>query len=247
MKFIDSHIHLQDYKQKCATDIIDSAQIAGAQKFICVAVVENDWEKIALWAEKYPEFIIPAFGLHPWYLTQTKTGWEKRLEQFLTRFPQALVGETGLDRVRMPDKEPQFEIFQKHISMAKQYCRPILIHAVKAAEWLDECWKSLPQKFVLHSFNGHSELMKKALKFGGYISFSASILLGNKDDVIKSVPAERLLIETDGPYQAKEKGLESNPINIPEQIKQLAAVRMENADVLAQQIYQNSLEFIKPW
>lgn len=248
MKFIDTHIHLQDYKQKCATDIIASAKGSEAEKLVCAAIIEDDWGLVASLAEEYPDFIVPAFGLHPWYSDKVDDGWERRLAGFLTRFPQALVGETGLDRIRFREKEPQFQIFQIHVALAKEYCRPLLIHAVKAAEWLDECWKSLPQKFVMHSFNGRYELLQKALKAGGYVSFSASIFANvDREKIISSVSPDRLLVETDGPYQAPKRGTESEPASIPEQIEKIASVRGEDPMELAEQILKNSLEFIKPW
>lgn len=248
MEFIDTHIHLQDYKQKCATDIIKAAEKAGLKKLVCAAVLEADWQRIAALAEQYPETVVPAFGLHPWYLQDISNDWQVHLEQMLRVFPQALVGETGLDRLRQSDKQPQFDIFQTHIALAKRYCRPLLVHAVKAAEWLDECWKILPQKFVMHSFNGRMDLQQKAIRVGGYISFSASIFKNrDKEQLIRAVPVNRLLVETDGPYQAPEKGSESNPDFIPRLIETIAEIRGEEKDFLAQEIYQNSLEFIKPW
>lgn len=248
MKFIDTHIHLQDYKQKCATDIIASAKASGAEKLVCAAIVEKDWENIASLAEEYPGFVVPAFGLHPWYSDKAGKGWKERLAGFLTRFPQALVGETGLDRIHYREKEPQFQIFQIHVALAKEYGRPLLIHAVKAAEWLDECWKNLPQKFVMHSFNGRYELLQKALKAGGYVSFSASIFANaDKERIISSVPLDRLLLETDGPYQSAEKNIESEPASIPGQIEKIALIRGEKPMKLAERILKNSLEFIKPW
>lgn len=248
MEFIDTHIHLQDYKQKCATDIIKAAEETGLKKLVCAAVLESDWKKIAAFAADYPKMIVPAFGLHPWYLHDISAGWQTRLEQMLVTFPAALVGETGLDRLRNPDKQPQFDIFLTHISLAKKYCRPLLVHSVKAAEWLDECWKILPQKFVMHSFNGRMDLLQKAVKAGGYISFSASILKNrDKEQLIRAVPAGKLLVETDGPYQSAEKDRESSPDFIPRLIEAIAEIREEKSTALAQKMYQNSLEFIKPW
>lgn len=248
MKFIDTHIHLQDYKQKCATDIIALAKASGAEKLVCAAIVEEDWKAIASLSEKNSGFVVPAFGLHPWHLGRANKDWEQRLESILSRFPAALVGETGLDRVRFREKEPQFQTFQTHVALAKKYCRPLLIHAVKASEWLEGCWNSLPQKFVMHSFNGRLELMQKALNAGGFISFSASIFANtDKERIISSVPADRILVETDGPYQAAEKGVESEPDSILEQIKKIARIRGEEPVKQAEQILKNSLEFIKPW
>ena len=63
MQFIDTHIHLQDYKQKCATDIIEEMSKFGVQKLLCVSATEEDWEKVAILAQNNPQKIIPAFGL----------------------------------------------------------------------------------------------------------------------------------------------------------------------------------------
>ena len=249
MDFIDSHIHLQDYKQNCATDIIASALKAGAKRLVCASVLANDWDKVAAFYHKYPDIIVPAFGLHPWYLDKQEGEWEERLEQKLKDFPQALVGESGIDAFRHKEKEPQLTTFKKHIALAKKYNRPLIIHAVKASEWLNECWNIMPQKFVLHSFNARLDLLNKSLSRGGYISFSASILRNrDKESIIRTIPSDKLLIETDGPYQAVEQNKESNPAtDIPWLIEKLAEIRQETSNYLSMQIYKNSLEFIRTW
>lgn len=76
MQFIDTHIHLQDYKTKSAPQIIAGARAAGVEKFVCAAVTEEDWPEVAALAEAYPEVVVPAYGLHPWYAGQARPGWE---------------------------------------------------------------------------------------------------------------------------------------------------------------------------
>lgn len=248
MQFIDTHIHLQDYKQKCATDIIAEMSKFGVQKLLCVSATEEDWEKVAMLAQSNPQKVVPAFGLHPWYLEKKSANWLSTLEYMLQQFPNALVGECGLDRLKNPEKEPQIEVFIKHIELAKKFRRPLLIHAVKSFLWLDELLDKMPQKFVLHSFGGSAEQAKIAVKYGAYFSFSGGLLKSKKTlDALAVIPNDKILLETDGPYQALVKGKESGIEDLPQILKAIAEKKKENIEKLGEQIYQNSLEFIKPW
>ena len=129
--------------------------------------------------------------------------------------------------------------------MAEELKRPLIIHAVKAQEWLENYWDMLPAKFVFHSYNGKREVLKKILKAGGYVSFSASILRNtDKEELVNMVPADKLLLETDGPYQGPDKNAEVTPAYIPRLAEKIAGWRGENLPDFAARVYQNSLEFI---
>lgn len=236
--FIDTHIHLQDFKDPYA-DVIESFVKQGINKLICAATKREDWEKIEKIYQDFPDNIIPAFGIHPWYVRDIKNNWAEDLEKLLIKYPHALIGETGLDRYRDEDYEPQNSIFKQHIELAKKYNRALLVHAVKCQDWLEEYWqnKLMPPKFVFHSYTARRELMKKVLDAGGYISYSSSILNNReKDKTVNATPLNRLLLETDAPYQLG---------NITETAQQIAEIRGENLKDFSVQIYKNSLEFIK--
>ncbi len=248
MKFIDTHIHLQDYKSNSATKIIEESLAVGVEKFVCASTSENDWDSVAALYERFPDRVIPAFGLHPWSVCKALPSWEQRLAARLEQYPAALVGECGLDRYRDKNFQPQNDIFAAHIEIAGAYRRPLLIHAVKSQDWLENYWDRLPQKFVFHSYNGRTETVKKIIVRGGYVSFSASILKSpHRQETVAVVPAERLLLETDGPYQPAAGQGESSPSFLPRLNDEIAALRGENPQDMSARIYKNSLEFIKPW
>lgn len=245
MYFIDTHIHLQAYNAKTAPQIIGEAAACGVGKLVCAAITEADWAHIADLAVKYPQTVIPAFGIHPWYLENLSAGWTQRLAEMLAHFPQALIGETGLDRHHNPVPEIQAEVFRTHMDLAAQFNRPLLIHAVKAWDWLQDFWPQLQKRrFVFHSFNARREQLEQVIKAGGYISFSNSVLR-NRDfaALAAAVPADKLLFETDGPFQGPE-GKESHPCQIADICAATAAARSEPAEKLAAQVYANSLRFI---
>lgn len=244
MEFIDLHIHLQDYTDDFATDIVKKAQKSGLKKIVCAGTSPDDWKKVADLTEQYPDFVIPAFGLHPWYIDRAGEMWRDSLENYMQNFPCALVGETGIDGLK-PDVFLQKEYFKFHIKSAQIFNRPLIIHAVKSFAQFDDLWNLLPEKFMFHSFNAHLEQLKQILRYGGYVSFGNSILKNkNFEQIIISTPKEKILCESDGPYQPLQKGEISTPFQITDLIRRIAEIRNDTVEYTAYQIYCNSLEFI---
>ncbi len=238
MQFIDTHIHLQDDKSNNATDIINGAVQQGCRKMICVSAVEEDWLKIIQILEKEGDKIVPAFGIHPWYVTDTTGGWQTRLQDILRHYPQALIGECGLDGLK-PNSELQKSVFREQIDMACQYQRPMVIHAVKAVSLMDGLWQKLPEKFVFHSFNGKKEFLQMIIQAGGYVGIGGSLLKTPKaKELLPLIPADKMLFETDAPFQAKDSG------QILSYLAMAAKILNRDLKSFAEQIYNNSEAFI---
>lgn len=239
MQFIDSHIHLQDYKANNAPHFVANMKSLGLEALICPSVNENDWDRVIRNSYQNSLLIIPALGMHPWYLNNATEKWKEDLERKLKENPKALIGECGFDRLKNANHLQQKEAFMFQTDLSIKLNRSLLIHAVKADVWLEEFWLKLKQtKFVIHSFSGSLELMQKAVSVGGYISFSPSIYKrSNCFALFKNVPIERLLVESDGPYQGE-------PNDIPELISSIADIKQQSPETLNQQIKQNFWRFI---
>ena len=203
MPLRDSHNHLQRFADPVR--IIAALQAAGVAGCVVNGTGEDDWQSVASLAERYPDFVTPAFGLHPWKARQRSTDWLRKLETHLDRFPTASVGECGLDGwVAEPSLDVQREVFLPQLALARERRLPLTIHALKAWEPLFDAFATEPppENFLLHSFGGSPELVKRLSAIGAYFSFSGHFLHPRKSKVLeafKSVPPDRLLLETDAP------------------------------------------------
>ena len=239
MQFIDSHIHLQDYKEKNVQQIIKKMQSLGFTKIICASSHPSDWYKIAEITTDNSDFIIPAFGIHPWYIDKTNPTWQNELQDYLKQFSNALIGECGLDNLKAENKDLQETFFIDQIQIAKKHNRSICIHSLKADNQIEKLLPEMPDKFMLHAFNGSIETLQKILKFGGYISISDTIFKKkNHIDIIKQIPLDRLLSESDGPYMSDFE-------KINDLITHIAKIKNIDKIALIEQIYYNFKEFCR--
>ena len=237
MYITDSHIHLQDYKRKNAHQIIGDMQGKGFGKVICVSAKQEDWPKVKKLAEEIPEFVIPSFGVHPWYVTEVSGDWNEKLEVYLQKYSNAVVGECGLDGIKGIDWKKQEEIFVMQADLAKRYNRPMNIHLLKAEDRFCRLQGVLPKKFLLHAFGGSVDFLKKIIDWGGYVSLSYALLKRkNFVNVVKNVPVERLLLESDGPYMSEYDNIEMTAEKIAELIGMCKAGLIEK-------VYKNFEEF----
>lgn len=161
----------------------------------------SDWEKIAGMAEQYPEEVIPAFGLHPWFLRELPQDWKNLLETYLNRFPHALAGETGMDKVRRPSvpMDVQEDIFLTQWRLARKLNRSVVIHSVKAWPRLLPLLGDPARPFLCHAFAGPLEYLPALTDLGAYFSLGPrEINRKNAIDLITHIPKDKLLLESDG-------------------------------------------------
>lgn len=244
MYYLDSHIHLQDYKTQEVKNVVNNAARNDVTHFINASAHPSDWNTVQNLAENYPQ-IIPAYGVHPWYVNDTFENWADKLENLLQKNPLAMVGECGIDRLKNPDTNRQIQILQTHIEIANKYNRPLIIHAVKADTEFAELFSVLPKHSVFHSFTGSAEWGREIQKHGFFIGINFSVLRKkNVAEILLGISLNRVLLETDGPYQNNVKGEETLPQNLPilaQKIVELTGIDLsEFSDILN----RNQQEFL---
>lgn len=253
MRLFDSHCHLQDERIFANADaIIARAWEAGVYRILCCGSSESDWNAVNKLASMYPE-IVPAFGLHPWYIKDRSTGWLSELENLLREFPAAAVGEIGLDHaLDNRNDEEQASVFESQLKVAQKLGRPVSIHCRKA--WADMTTlltrHGLLDGGIIHSYSGPPDLVPQLEKSGASISFSGSITYdrnkrGRASAVL--VSEDRLLIETDSP-DISPRGIEegkNEPANLVKVAETLAELRGKTVGEIAEMTYRNASGIFK--
>ena len=202
----DSHAHYDDSR---FDDFRDELLTALPDFGVCGAVTcgcdgASSRAALAL-AEKY-DYIYAAVGIHPGNLeSRTKIS---EIESLAGHKKCVAIGEIGLDYYW--DKEHEAEqkkIFAQQLELANRLCLPVLVHDRDAHADTLEILKQYRPKGVVHCFSGSAQTADELLKLGLYIGVGGVITFKNAKklpDVVKMLPDDRLLVETDCPYLAPE-------------------------------------------
>jgi TatD DNase family protein len=257
MKLFDTHNHLQDERfVGRQNELLAACEKVGVTRMVVNGACESDWPQVLQLAREN-KIVLPSFGYHPWYLSERTPDWQKNLETFLDRIPSA-IGEIGLDRWK-PDLPyaGQEEVFLAQLQIATERNLPVSIHCLQAWGRLLELLQNNPRPqrgFVLHSFGGPAEMISSFAKLGAYFSFPGYFLHERKSrqrETFKSVPPERLLIETDAPDQllpeaknhfplvAADGKLLNHPANLMAIYGGFAEFLGEKTDSLATRVEEN--------
>lgn len=166
----------------------------------------------------------------------------------LDKIPKIVaVGEIGLDYHYNEDKDMQKEAFNLQINLANNYNLPIVIHTREAVMDTLEILKNNNVKNVgtFHCCPFNRELVKEALRLGFYISFGGTCTFKNAknaEEIVKMVPDDKFLIETDSPYLAPEpvRGTRNDSRNLKYIVKKIAEFKQESEEAIAKESYENA-------
>jgi TatD DNase family protein len=204
VSWTDSHNHLHDPRLGDAVPVIAAMKAVGVGRCVVNATCEADWPAVEALALAYPDFILPAFGIHPWKAHTATDGWCDRLADLLEKHPQSTIGECGLDKwISFPPMEVQVPVFHAQLALSRGTGRALTIHCLKA--WgvlLESLAAQPPPRFLMHSFGGSIETARQLLPLGAWFSFSGHFLHPRKAavlDVFRQLPRDRILLETDAP------------------------------------------------
>lgn len=230
MNFTDTHCHLADAAlRENLPHILTAARKVGVKRFIVPATCPQDWQSVAELSEMPSEHgqIRIALGIHPWFSDGIAERDCVRLETMLARYPQAWVGEIGLDfydkTQTPPQRERQIQVFVRQLAIAQTLRRRVIIHNLKAAADIAAAVKRTGFTWggIVHAFSGSIEEAHVLAKLGFKIGIGSLLLNPNARkvrDTLKALNDGDFVLETDSPFMLK------NTVNTPANILRIAEI-----------------------
>lgn len=203
---IDTHCHLYKEYYKDLNKVISDACESGVMKYISAAdSIKTCYEMLEL-ASIYDSVYI-TLGIHPDACNDDLLELENLMESYKDNKKIVAIGEIGLDYYYgKEDKNKQLEIFDYQLSLAEKYNLPVVVHSREATLDTINTLKKHKVRGVIHCFTGSLETAQEYIKMGFYIGVGGVMTFKNSkvDEVIKNIPLDRIVLETDSPYLTPE-------------------------------------------
>jgi len=241
--FIDSHCHL-NYKGLVEDQpaVLARARAAGVELMLNISTCASEWDEVIGLAERESD-VMASVGIHPHEAdVHPDVATETLVEK--ARHPQVVgIGESGLDYYYdHSDRARQRDSFRAHVAAARATQLPLIVHTRDAE---DDTYAILAEEMgrgafpaLIHCFTAGQDFADKVLALGLFISISGIVTFKNATElqaVAKTIPLDRLLIETDSPFLAPvpHRGRPCEPAYVADTARYLSALRNEPIEQLA--------------
>jgi len=249
---VDSHCHFDAEAFDEDRDTVQSDALnAGVQTIISPAITSVSWPRLQHLTAQYSH-IHPAYGLHPMFIDQHQSADIDALEQWLDREKPIAVGECGLDFYGSKNhQKQQTDYFEAQLSLAHSHRLPIIIHARKAVEAVLQSIRRYPDiRGVIHSYSGSLEQARQFIDKGFYLGFGGPVTWPKStrlQKLIKALPLEAILLETDAPDQAdaKHRGERNEPSYLPAIAEKIASLKVLEPKEVARATTNNAIELFR--
>ena len=250
--FADSHVHLADAAFDAdRAAVIEAARQAGARALICIGESPDAADRARIIAAAHPGFIWHTAGMHPHDAATFD------LDRDLARVRSHLdggavaIGECGLDyHYDNSPRDIQRRVFGAQLQLAASVDKPVVVHTREAVDDTGAMIREAGEagvRGVLHCFTGPAALSELAIAAGWYVSFSGVVTFRKwtDDDLIRSIPVERILLESDAPYLAPVpfRGKRNEPAHVSRTLAKVAEARGISPDLLGRQVVSNTARF----
>ncbi len=251
MRLFDSHAHLTDESFSAdLDDVLARAAAAGVERVVAIASDLSDAARAIALARRGRPRVLATAGLHPHRADRWDLEAQAALERLAGAAEVVAVGETGLDfHYENAPRRAQLDAFRGQLELAERSGLPVVVHCRDADEAMSEFLREFAGRVsgVLHCFTGGRELLEAGLESGWYISFSGIVTFKNYGDaaLVRQVPGDRLLVETDSPYLAPTplRGRRNEPAFVAHVVRRVAELRGEDPERVAEASFANACRF----
>ena len=220
--FVDVHAHLCDEKFNNLEEIVENAKREKVEKIVSASYNFASCEKNLEIAENFENVFITV-GIHPENVDEIEEDYLKKIKDMVKNKKVVAIGEIGLDyHWRDDNKDLQKRIFIEQIELANKLGLPVVVHCRDAIGDTFQILKEHTPKCesLMHCYSGSIESAKEFMKLGFSFSFGGVVTFKNArnvQEVVKNIPIERIMLETDCPYMSPEpfRGKINEPKNIP--------------------------------
>ena len=229
LALVDAHAHL--YAPQFADDldeVVARAAHRGVQAVLCVSETVAEAERVIQLADRYP-LIKPCAGLYPTILDREAAA---AMLDFIRQHQDRLVaiGEVGLDYWKVQDaadREVQRDILAQHVALSRELDLPLNVHSRSAGRhaiaWLRE---NGARHVLLHAFDGKAATARAGIEAGYFFSIPPAIVRSpQKQKLVRHLPLEHLLLESDAPVLGPEKDMRNEPCNVRLSCQHIAALK----------------------
>lgn len=247
---IDSHAHLEDEAfVEGVYAVMERARAAGVEIVINPGADVRS-SRVAAENAAVHEGLYAMAGIHPHDAAGVGDGDLEEISRILSMPRVVGIGEIGLDYYRdLSPRDEQIRVFRAQLELAKEFGCPVQIHSRDAHrdtfEILKEYANDVPA-IVLHCYSGSPEMAAELIELGFFISLGGPVTYRNARkpvEVAKSVPLERLLVETDSPYlpPSPYRGERNEPAYVVEVVRKIAEVRGVSTEEVARVTASNAM------
>ena len=245
--FIDTHCHL-DILESTPEETIIEAKQAGVQRMVTIAVDEPSLDFVSNTVQEFTA-VYGSVGFHPHDASKLTKSLLQKIRQLAEEQHKLIaIGETGLDYHYMNSPaEIQQQAFRKQLQLAVELNLPVILHSREAETDTLNIMKEfpVPSHGVAHSFTSSIEMARTLVEMGWYLGINGIVTFKNAEDlrkVVRWLPLEHLLLETDSPFLAPIpfRGKPNKPAHIPAIATFIAELREISLEELAQQTTANA-------
>ena len=245
--FIDTHCHLDKLDSTPEEAIIEAKQV-GVQRMVTVSVDEPSLDFVSSMVHQFPE-VYGSVGFHPHDAAELTEDLEQKIRKLALEEKKLIaIGETGLDYHYMySSAEVQQQVFSKQLQLAVELNLPVIMHSREAETDTLNILQEIPVPplGVAHSFTSSFGMAKTLIEMGWYIGINGIVTFKNTEDlreVVRWLPLDRLLLETDSPFLAPTpfRGKPNKPAHIPAIATFIAELRGISLEQLSEQTSANA-------